>query len=327
VRSDFTLMIASPDYKNAADDFDDSERNPGVQSEAAIIRDLLHGNRAHWKRKLLPILLPGHDKSEIPYFMQPNSADWYRIDELSASGIQEIVDVLMPTLSAPVPQPPGTPKVEAPTGEPQWKQLELPVDVTWRADAFGSPGRAIASALELHLVPVPAAKMPLTRLQALPNVLATRGRETSFFSSAEALETSWSEDSAWAISSNGARGIAVFRNGQRTAWVPLVKARLGAIVNRDYARDNFTQILTLLTNLALPLPATLAPTAGLEPVSLVRDAPLGEAGSESIQMGNFQAPPIRLRCDESLTSEEIISQPEAVADELAVRVLARLNGR
>jgi hypothetical protein len=323
VKSDFTLMIASPDYKTAADDFEDSDRNPGVQSEAAIIRDLLHGDRARWKRRFLPILLPGHDKAEIPYFMQPNSADWYRIDDLSMDGIQEVVDVLL--ADRPARPPTRAAQVEAPAGEPRWQQLEGPAEVTWRADAFGRPGFTVPSALELHLVPVGSAKLTLTRLRELPNVLATRGRETSFFSSAEALDTGWSEDFAWALSSQAARGIAVFRNGQRTAWVPLIKASLGTIVNRDYARENFTQILALLTNLALPLPATLAPTAGLEPASMVRDAPVSDASSGSVSMRSVQAPSVRLPCDESLTSEEVLGMAEAVADELAVRVLARLN--
>ncbi|MEV6907048.1 toll/interleukin-1 receptor domain-containing protein [Amycolatopsis sp. NPDC051071] len=94
VRCDFTIIIASPGYKRAADDLDDSRLNLGAQSEAAVIRDELHGDRPQWKRRLLPVVLPGYTKAEIPYFMQPHSADRYHVDSFDARGISSLMAAL-----------------------------------------------------------------------------------------------------------------------------------------------------------------------------------------------------------------------------------------
>ncbi|MDQ7802475.1 toll/interleukin-1 receptor domain-containing protein [Amycolatopsis sp. A133] len=109
VRCDFTIVIASPDYKRAADDLDDSLRNPGVQSEAAVIRDELHGDRPRWKRKLLPVVLPGHTKAEIPYFLQPHSADRYHVGSLDADGIADLMAVLTAGHADRITPPAGAP--------------------------------------------------------------------------------------------------------------------------------------------------------------------------------------------------------------------------
>jgi hypothetical protein len=86
-------------------------------------------------------------------------------------------------------------------------------------------------------------------------------------------------------------------------------------------------MLTLLISLDIPLAATLAPTAGLEPLELVREAPAADAQSNTASSGFHQIPAIRLACEEAVTSAEIIGSPESVADELAARVLIRLHGR
>jgi hypothetical protein len=327
VTSDFTLMIASPDYKKAADGFDDSTRNRGVQSEAAVIRDQLHGDRSRWERKLLPVLLPGHAVEEIPYFMQPYSADWYRIKELTDEGIEDLLNVLtaQPEHRPGISSAPTHPAHASPgDSEPRWRPLKDPLEVTWRADLFGGPG-TLAAALELHLVPVDGERLTMSRLQRIPDMLAAQGRTRLFFTAAEALEVNWSERAAWAHSIPRMTGLAVFRTGQRTAWVPLIKAQIGYIINREYARDKITQMLILLSGLDLPPAAVLAPSAGLEPLNLVREAPAHDATSNSASMSHFNSPPIRLACEESLTREELVSSAEAVADELAARILAPLH--
>jgi hypothetical protein len=68
--------------------------NRGVQSEAAVLRDLLHGDRSTWLPKLLPVLLPGHGVEEIPYFLQPCTANHYKVEEISAQGIEEVLRVI-----------------------------------------------------------------------------------------------------------------------------------------------------------------------------------------------------------------------------------------
>jgi hypothetical protein len=92
--ADFVIVVASPDYHRVADGFVATTANRGTQSEAAVLRDQLHGNRAAWVPKLLPVVLPGHDVAEIPMFLQPYSVDHYIVTELTDGGITGLLRVL-----------------------------------------------------------------------------------------------------------------------------------------------------------------------------------------------------------------------------------------
>lgn len=42
-----------------------------MQSEAALLRELVYGDRAMWLPKILSVILPGHGIDQIPLFLQP----------------------------------------------------------------------------------------------------------------------------------------------------------------------------------------------------------------------------------------------------------------
>ncbi|GLZ40431.1 toll/interleukin-1 receptor domain-containing protein [Actinokineospora sp. NBRC 105648] len=92
--ADYVVVVASPDYKRAGDGLGPGQVNRGVQSEAAVLRDLLHGDRPTWLPKLLPVLLPGHAVEEIPHFLQPHTADHYPIPALTPDGVERLVRVI-----------------------------------------------------------------------------------------------------------------------------------------------------------------------------------------------------------------------------------------
>jgi SEFIR domain/NACHT domain len=92
--SDHVIIVASPAYKRVGDGNAASDDHRGVQSEAALLRDLLHGDRQTWTPKLLPVILPGFSIDDIPLFLQPHSATHYPIAELTRSGIDELLQAL-----------------------------------------------------------------------------------------------------------------------------------------------------------------------------------------------------------------------------------------
>jgi hypothetical protein len=92
--ADYIVVVASPEYRRAGDGNGPPMLNRGVQSETAVLRDLLHSDRSKWLPRLLPVVLPGHDISEIPLFLQPYTADHYLIDELTEKGVQELLTVI-----------------------------------------------------------------------------------------------------------------------------------------------------------------------------------------------------------------------------------------
>ncbi|MEU4249010.1 SEFIR domain-containing protein [Amycolatopsis sp. NPDC026612] len=89
--ADFVLIVASPRYRHVGDGLVATSDNRGVQSEAALIRDLLHRDRAVWTAKLLPVVLPGRSIDEIPLFLQPYCGGHYLIPAVTQAGIDELL--------------------------------------------------------------------------------------------------------------------------------------------------------------------------------------------------------------------------------------------
>ncbi|MBM7774107.1 hypothetical protein JOD54_004311 [Actinokineospora baliensis] len=92
--ADYVLVIASPQYAAAGDGLGPSTTNPGVRSEAAILRNLLHSQRDTWTPKLLPVILPGRQVTELPHFVLPHTVDHYVITDLTNPGITDLVRVI-----------------------------------------------------------------------------------------------------------------------------------------------------------------------------------------------------------------------------------------
>jgi hypothetical protein len=331
--SDFTLIVASPEYHRAGDGHGPAEQNRGVRSEAAIIRDYLHRDRARWLPRLLPVVLPGRAVAEIPDFMQPFSADHYLVDELTDAGIEGLLRVLTgqpglirPELGAlPVlpPRPPALdqPAPDLPPWQPVrlwWQQLSTPLEVSWRADLL--PGRRGRGTLELHLVPTDDARLGAPRLRDAADGLITAGREYGLFTPSEGIESGWSDLAAWAVSAG--RGLAVHRDGQRSGWQPLPAGLLGAVLDPEDVGRRLAELFALLLALDLPLPGSFAPTVGLEPLDSVREAPIEDVDAGSGRLNLVHPDHIRLRADQALTHGELAQSATLVAEELAIELLA-----
>lgn len=121
ITADFVIVVASPMYLRTGDGSGPNEEHKGVQSEAAILRDQLHGDRVGWRRKILPVVLPGRRVAEIPRFLQPHSAGRYLVRAFTTEGAEELLRVIharpahvAPPVAAPpdLPtNPPATPPV------------------------------------------------------------------------------------------------------------------------------------------------------------------------------------------------------------------------
>ncbi|UVS79463.1 toll/interleukin-1 receptor domain-containing protein [Actinokineospora sp. UTMC 2448] len=92
--ADYVIVVASPRYAAAADGLGPATVNRGARSEAATLRNLLHGDRDLWTTKLLPVVLPGHSVSDLPYFVLPHIVDHYVIEELSSPGLEGLIRVI-----------------------------------------------------------------------------------------------------------------------------------------------------------------------------------------------------------------------------------------
>ena len=57
------------------------------------------------------------------------------------------------------------------------------------------------------------------------------------------------------VTSRGGAGLAVTRAGQRSAWLPLPRDGLGAVLDPADVRDRLTTLLSALVGMDLPDPA------------------------------------------------------------------------
>lgn len=92
--TDYTLIAASPKCKAAGDGRLSSDQHPGIQSELNLIREKIHRFRDIWTPKVLPVILPGETKDDIPSFLQPYSVDHYPIHELTERGVGELLKAM-----------------------------------------------------------------------------------------------------------------------------------------------------------------------------------------------------------------------------------------
>lgn len=299
--ADFVLVIASRQYASVGDGHGQSGLHRGVRAEAALLRDLLHGDRAKWLPKILPVLLPGHEIDELPGFLQPATASHYRLTELSTAGIEELLRVITEQ-PRDVPPPLGP----LPALPPQRGPVEA--DRVMRRPA-----------VELHLLQGDAPKISMKRVSTLAEDLASLGRSRRLFSVAECLQVDWSDKGAWAHSldsSDTCAGLAVGRDGRRSAWSGLTQGAAGFQLVEDDVFYRLTTMLEILLSLDLPANGVLAPVVNLEPLTLVRFGP------PSIPFPATVPDRIFLPAEETMSLDELRESIPEVAEELTLRLIA-----
>ena len=92
--SDAFIVVASPEYKRYGAGVAETRARGGVQWEAALIRDRLFANRPAWHPRIIPVILPGRSRTELPSWIQPDTSDLYVVDALTVQGIETIIEVV-----------------------------------------------------------------------------------------------------------------------------------------------------------------------------------------------------------------------------------------
>lgn len=110
--SDFVVVVASPICRLVGDGGGRAGDNRGLHSEMRTLRELYHSETGNWMRRILPAVLPGRAVDEIPLFLQPHTADHFRIEELTPDGIEDLLRVIFkkpPFLRPPLGSSPDLP--------------------------------------------------------------------------------------------------------------------------------------------------------------------------------------------------------------------------
>ncbi|MGW6933505.1 CHAT domain-containing protein [Lentzea sp. NPDC054927] len=92
--ADHVLIIASDSYRERAEGRTSADEGRGVQFEARLIRDAFYRDPKALDR-FLPVVLPGQSVEGIPDFLAPASSTVYRIAELSPTGAESLLRLLL----------------------------------------------------------------------------------------------------------------------------------------------------------------------------------------------------------------------------------------
>lgn len=230
----FVIVVASPTYREVGDGSGPPDRHHGARSEAALLRDLLHGERTTWTPRVLPVLLPGHDIDEVPRFLSPYSVSRYPVTEYTVDGAEDLLRVIH---GKPGHVPP--PIQEAPDLAPH--PLPTVDGLLWCADMPEIDQGA--AAVEVHLVPGEEFAPQATLVRPGVSDAAT------------AVPLAASDGTAW-LEADGA-GLAVFRTGQRSAWFTPARG-----LDRTRLAEALAARIELLAGLDLASPGTWVPAAG-----------------------------------------------------------------
>lgn len=93
--ADYVLVVASERYLVTGDGNGPNTLHRGVQSETALLRDLVYGDRARWLPKILPVVLPGHTIDHIPLFLQPHTASRFPVTSFDTTGAEKLLRVIL----------------------------------------------------------------------------------------------------------------------------------------------------------------------------------------------------------------------------------------
>ncbi|GAA0486448.1 hypothetical protein Ade02nite_10230 [Paractinoplanes deccanensis] len=92
--ADFVLVIASPTYRERAENRGDVSAGRGVRWEARQLQERFYADQEAGLREILPVILPGDDVSGLPDWLLPASATHYRLREITEAGVESLYRVL-----------------------------------------------------------------------------------------------------------------------------------------------------------------------------------------------------------------------------------------
>ncbi|GAB1512559.1 SAV_2336 N-terminal domain-related protein [Actinophytocola sp. KF-1] len=91
LESDFIIVVASPIMKAADDGTSPADKNPSVRSQMVLLRNHI---QQETRRNILPVVLPGGTRDELPMFVFPHTATTYFVHDFTIEGIDELIRVI-----------------------------------------------------------------------------------------------------------------------------------------------------------------------------------------------------------------------------------------
>jgi tetratricopeptide (TPR) repeat protein len=94
--ADFVVVVASPEYKAAAEGElgSEAEHGRGVRWESLQLVEQCYRSHQEALARIVPVVLPGSSPRDIPDFLRPASTTWYPVPELTVGGADALLRLL-----------------------------------------------------------------------------------------------------------------------------------------------------------------------------------------------------------------------------------------
>ncbi|MFI1996703.1 hypothetical protein [Actinoplanes sp. NPDC020271] len=205
-----------------------------------------------------------------------------------------------------------------PPASPEWRTLSRLPEVAWRSVITRETQSFEPSALELHLIPATQAPhIEIRRLSGLADELATH------LPARVAVETDVNDQGARAASTDmksGPEGLFVGRNGQRSAWKPLPRDSMGALLDEAWLIDHLAASITTLVRLSTPRAARYAPALAVTPANMLTIGRADQVPRTQVS-GFLMKEKLEVPPEESVPADDLDNLAYEVAAELAARLL------
>lgn len=274
------------------------------------------------------------DKADGKKYASDDARNQPRAARLAAAAAVAILRSLPPrrgsaadrlTANVNNPSPAATPGLSV--DAPRWLHLTSVPQVRWRSDLHQSSGQG-SGTLEIHLIPnVQYDSLQVRHMERLADELASLGRSQGFFSASQAVkpQSGGMVTSVLGVPERGFgdSGLAVTRQGQRSAWTPLPRDDMGGILDRDNLPSQIRQVLGVLVSMPLAAPKSATPAIGLASLISISEGSVGARprNTRSISHWNVNREDLHLPPEEALSWRDWIDNTADIADELAARLI------
>jgi len=232
--------------------------------------------------------------------------------------------------------------LEAAPGHLTWHPLAEPVDPAWRGDwPAAHRGPDDGTVLELHVLPVPAQRVPARVLAATGDRLAAVLRTAGQVGSSASVPVGSDATAAWArvtpdqigwrgmdgIRGGAVVGVRLAADGQASAWARLPSDNMGSLLDQADLAARVTALLALTGGFLPAGDGPLALAVALSPLISVSEGPASRLGGRtSATMHSASRDRAAVLPDETASREALGPGAPDAGTALAQALLADFRG-
>jgi hypothetical protein len=213
-------------------------------------------------------------------------------------------------------------------GPLQTRPLDDARPADWLQARRSPHGHPTASTLELHMIPVPPARLSATALEEAADSLVWHGRASGHLAQPEGVRTGADAEYSWAAGERS--GLRLGRSGELTIWLLLPRDSMGVVLDGRRLEEDLAGMLQLAMEVDGGRVGEFALAVALDPLEMtVTEGDVSELGRRTrVSLpGMPVSTPVRVEAEDTVPARSIPYAARDLARELALRLLHAFRQR